>query len=397
MGIYVFSREFLKERLAADAERPALGARLRQEHHSRARSPTGRVFAYPFEDVKTAAQALLARRRHRGCVLRGEHGARLRHARAESLRRGLADLDLPGAGALGEVRARRGRAARRGHQFAGLGWLHHLRRHGARVAAVLQFATSTSAPRSTARCCCPHVRIGRNCRISKAILDEGCVVPDGTHIGEDLAADAERFHVTERGVVLVTPDMLAAPGAATRPRRPQDAQRPGVAAEAVAAMTTPLDRRRAGVLLHPTSLPGPFAGGVLGDDARRFVDFLADGGVHALADAAARSGRPEPVALPGEVRRTPATPASSIPPSSWHAAGSRRRHRCRPCHAPADAPTRSFARSRAPANARPSTTSCSSTAAGCCPTRSSSITGAASATSPGGNGRTRSATATRPR
>lgn len=39
-------------------------------------------------------------------------------------------------------------------------------------------------------------------------------------------------------------------------------------------MTTPLDRRRAGVLLHPTSLPG----GVLGEDARRFVDFLASAG-----------------------------------------------------------------------------------------------------------------------
>ena len=35
-----------------------------------------------------------------------------------------------------------------------------------------------------------------------------------------------------------------------------------------------LDRRRAGVLLHPTSLPA----GDLGDDARRFVDFLAGGG-----------------------------------------------------------------------------------------------------------------------
>jgi len=37
-------------------------------------------------------------------------------------------------------------------------------------------------------------------------------------------------------------------------------------------------RRRAGVLLHPTSLPGPAATGVLGDDARRFVDFLSGAG-----------------------------------------------------------------------------------------------------------------------
>ncbi len=43
-------------------------------------------------------------------------------------------------------------------------------------------------------------------------------------------------------------------------------------------MTTPLDRRRAGVLLHPTSLPGTGSHGVLGEEARRFVDFLATAG-----------------------------------------------------------------------------------------------------------------------
>ncbi len=37
-----------------------------------------------------------------------------------------------------------------------------------------------------------------------------------------------------------------------------------------------LDRRRAGILLHPTSLPGPREHGELGAEARRFVDFLAD-------------------------------------------------------------------------------------------------------------------------
>jgi 4-alpha-glucanotransferase len=39
-----------------------------------------------------------------------------------------------------------------------------------------------------------------------------------------------------------------------------------------------LAARRAGVLLHPTSLPGPNARGTLGADARRFVDWLAAGG-----------------------------------------------------------------------------------------------------------------------
>ena len=36
--------------------------------------------------------------------------------------------------------------------------------------------------------------------------------------------------------------------------------------------------RTSGILLHPTSLPGPYGSGDLGPAARRFVDFLADGG-----------------------------------------------------------------------------------------------------------------------
>ncbi len=43
-------------------------------------------------------------------------------------------------------------------------------------------------------------------------------------------------------------------------------------------MTAVLAARRAGVLLHPTSLPGPDGRGTIGSDARRFVDWLAAGG-----------------------------------------------------------------------------------------------------------------------
>ncbi|EGW55540.1 glucose-1-phosphate adenylyltransferase [Candidatus Endoriftia persephonae] len=54
----------------------------------------------------------------------------------------------------------------------------------------------------------PDVNIGRNCRIRNAVIDRGCEIPEGTIIGEDPVADAERFYVSEGGVVLVTPDML---------------------------------------------------------------------------------------------------------------------------------------------------------------------------------------------
>src|SRR5690554_2032950 len=43
-------------------------------------------------------------------------------------------------------------------------------------------------------------------------------------------------------------------------------------------MSAVLGRRRAGVLLHPTSLPGPGPQSSLGNDALRFVDWLVDGG-----------------------------------------------------------------------------------------------------------------------
>ena len=54
----------------------------------------------------------------------------------------------------------------------------------------------------------PNVRIGRQCRVTKAIIDKNCDLPDGTVIGEDHEADAERFYVSPNGVVLVTPEML---------------------------------------------------------------------------------------------------------------------------------------------------------------------------------------------
>jgi glucose-1-phosphate adenylyltransferase len=54
----------------------------------------------------------------------------------------------------------------------------------------------------------PDVSVGRRCRIRNVVIDEGCVIPDGSVIGEDLEADARRFHVSPGGVVLVTPEML---------------------------------------------------------------------------------------------------------------------------------------------------------------------------------------------
>ncbi len=54
----------------------------------------------------------------------------------------------------------------------------------------------------------PKVTIGADCRIVNAIIDKGCVIPDGTVIGEDLKDDARKYHITPKGIRLVTPAML---------------------------------------------------------------------------------------------------------------------------------------------------------------------------------------------
>jgi glucose-1-phosphate adenylyltransferase len=54
----------------------------------------------------------------------------------------------------------------------------------------------------------PHAEIGAGCILKRAIVDKHCRVPPGPRIGVDREADRLRYHVTERGVTLVTPSML---------------------------------------------------------------------------------------------------------------------------------------------------------------------------------------------
>ncbi|MBO2599917.1 glucose-1-phosphate adenylyltransferase [Shewanella algae] len=55
----------------------------------------------------------------------------------------------------------------------------------------------------------PDVVVLRHCRIRKAIIDRGCIIPEGMEIGFNHDHDrAKGFRVSENGVVLVTRDML---------------------------------------------------------------------------------------------------------------------------------------------------------------------------------------------
>jgi glucose-1-phosphate adenylyltransferase len=54
----------------------------------------------------------------------------------------------------------------------------------------------------------PSVDIGRHARLKRVVIDRQCRIPDGTVVGFDPAEDRKRFHVTDAGVTLITPDML---------------------------------------------------------------------------------------------------------------------------------------------------------------------------------------------
>src|SRR5512137_1345923 len=54
----------------------------------------------------------------------------------------------------------------------------------------------------------PNVEVGSHVVLRRAVVDKHCRLPDGLVVGLDPARDRERFHVTERGVTLIIPEML---------------------------------------------------------------------------------------------------------------------------------------------------------------------------------------------
>ncbi len=54
----------------------------------------------------------------------------------------------------------------------------------------------------------PNVTIGRSVVLRRTIIDKHCVLPDGIEIGVQADEDRARFTVTDKGVILVTPEML---------------------------------------------------------------------------------------------------------------------------------------------------------------------------------------------
>jgi glucose-1-phosphate adenylyltransferase len=207
MGIYVFNTRLLEKMLGEDALDDKSAHDFGKDILPNAISGNLQVFAYPFQDVKTRAQSYW---RDVGTVdAYYDASLELVHVKPEL---NIYDQDWPiwtyqvqqpPAKFILDEEGRRGVAI---NSMVAGGCIIS----GAIVRESLLFSDvridEGSAIQSSV--ILPHVEIGRGCVIRGAILDEGCEIPDGMTIGMDRAADSSRFHVTDKGVVLVTADML---------------------------------------------------------------------------------------------------------------------------------------------------------------------------------------------
>ena len=54
----------------------------------------------------------------------------------------------------------------------------------------------------------PDVEVGRRVTLRRAIVDRYCQLPEGLIVGVDPVEDRKRFHVTDKGITLIVPEML---------------------------------------------------------------------------------------------------------------------------------------------------------------------------------------------
>ena len=206
MGIYVFNTQFLFERLIEDAD-------LQTSNHDFAKNilprllGQHRIVSYPFRDVQTKAQSYW---RDVGTVdafweanmelvgidpelnLYDEHwpiwtyldqSPPAKFVFDDDGRRGMAVDSMVADGCI----------------ISG-GYVNHsLLFSGVQVHSYVKLRDAVVLP---------GVDIGRYCQLDRVIIDRACIIPPGTVVGANPEEDARRFYRTEKGVVLITREML---------------------------------------------------------------------------------------------------------------------------------------------------------------------------------------------
>ncbi len=178
-----FQHEPAREAADRQCAGPEHGPRFRQKHHSQAIG-TRQVFAYPSRDVKTRAQSYW---RDVGTVdAYYDANIELVHVKPEL---NIYDREWPiwtyqehqpPAKFILDDDSRRGMAL---NSMVARGVIIS----GSQVRNSLVFSDVRIDERSfvDGAVILPHVDVGRGCTINRAIIDEGCQIPDGMSIGTD--------------------------------------------------------------------------------------------------------------------------------------------------------------------------------------------------------------------
>ncbi len=207
MGNYVFNTNFLYEQLIKDAD-------TTDSQHDFGRNiipsiiKDYRIYAYPYRDPATGLQAYW-----RDVGTLDAYWSANMELVSVSPQLNLYDTDWPinthqsqspPAKFIFDEKSRRGMAIQ---SMVSGGCVVS----GAEVRGSMLFSRSRVSDYSTVvdSVILPDVIVGQNCHISRAIIDRGSIIVDGSVIGEDHDADRARgFRVTDSGLTLVTPDML---------------------------------------------------------------------------------------------------------------------------------------------------------------------------------------------
>jgi glucose-1-phosphate adenylyltransferase len=54
----------------------------------------------------------------------------------------------------------------------------------------------------------PNVDVGRNAHLRRVVVEKNCKIPEGLKVGFNADEDSKQFHVTDKGITLITPEML---------------------------------------------------------------------------------------------------------------------------------------------------------------------------------------------